>query len=145
MQIAFQIRGKQVGLKLDSFPSMLLFALVTGAAIGACFLAAGIALALLAALCIVLGGSLIALGIGFIALILALCAAGFVLWLIAIGLKRIFKEISRFLKIVVLQQPGTPSSPNSPEKDTPNQEDQTSNDIGAAFTETPSEALASPA
>jgi hypothetical protein len=114
MQFAFKIKGQQVGVKLDSFPSMLFFALVAGAAIGACFIAIGIAVVLLAALCVVLGGSLIGLGLAFVALILALCAAGFVLWLIFIGLKRLIKEISRFLTIVVFQKPGTPPSPTSP-------------------------------
>jgi hypothetical protein len=126
MQFAFKIKGQQVGVKLDSFPSMLFFALVAGAAIGACFIAIGIAVVLLAALCVVLGGSLIGLGLAFVALILAVCAAGFVLWLIFIGLKRFFKEASRFFTVVVFQKPGTPPSPNSPSGQADSQQSGTS-------------------
>jgi len=134
MQFAFQIKGRQVGIKLDSFPSMLLFVLVAGAAIGACFIAIGIAVLLLAALCIVLGGTLLGLGIAFIALVLALCAAGFVLWLIFIGLKRLVKEASRFFPIAVHQKPTPP--PSSPS--TPGEQHDTNNS-GSSATTSPSD------
>ena len=101
MQIALKFKGQQIGIKLETFPSMILFVLAAGAAIGACFIAIGIAFVLLAALCIVLGISLIALVVG-------LCAASFVLWLLFIGLKRIIKLVTRFITVVVLQNPPTP-------------------------------------
>jgi hypothetical protein len=101
MQIALKFKGQQIGVKLETFPSMILFILAVGSAIGACFIAIGIVFVLLAALCIVLGVSLLAL-------VVALCAASFVLWLIFVGLKRILKLVLRFITVVVLQNPPTP-------------------------------------